>query len=219
MLTANQRRVAGVLIEKSKTTPDAYPMTLNSIRNGCNQKSNRSPVMNLGEDRVEQTLYELRGFGAVVEMHSGGRVPKFRHEMYEWLSVEKAGLAVMAELLLRGAQTLGDLRARSSRMEASLQGLPDLQPVVESLLAADLMVELTPRGRGQMVTHNLYRPEELEKIRSEIAGGQVVPAASKPKKAAPPATADPGLADPGLAVRLAALEQRVAELESIARRS
>ena len=189
-------------------------MTLNSIRNACNQKSNRLPVMNLDEDRVEQTLYELRGFGAVVEMHSGGRVPKFRHEMYEWLGVEKAGLAVMAELLLRGAQTLGDLRARSSRMESSLQGLSDLQPVVDSLLAADLMVEVTPRGRGQIVTHNLYRPEELEKIRSELSGGQVVPTAIEPKKTIPPTAAEPGLAD-----RVAALEQRVAELESMVRRS
>ena len=211
-MTANQRRVAGVLIEKSKTTPDAYPLTLNSIRNGCNQKSNRAPVMNLDEDRVEQTLYELRGLGAVVEMHSGGRTAKFRHEMYEWLGVEKAGLAVMAELLLRGAQTLGDLRARSSRMESSLQGLSDLQPVVDALVADGLMVELTPRGRGQIVTHNLYRPEELEKVRAEHAGGR--PAASVREPAVESRPTEPGLAD-----RVAALEQRVAELESLVRRS
>lgn len=67
-----QRRVAGVLVEKSKTTPDIYPMTLNGIKTASNQKSNRSPQLDLREDQVEQALYDLRELGAVVEVHSGG---------------------------------------------------------------------------------------------------------------------------------------------------
>jgi uncharacterized protein YceH (UPF0502 family) len=109
--------VAGVLVEKSKTTPDVYPMTINGIKTASNQKSNRSPQLDLREDQVEETLYELRKMGAVIEVHSGGRVPKFKHQLYEWLGVEKVELAVIAELLLRGEQTLGDLRGRASRMD------------------------------------------------------------------------------------------------------
>ena len=84
-LTRVQRRVAGVLVEKSKTTPDVYPMTLNGIKTGSNQKSNRSPKMDLQEHEVEDVLYELRQLGAAVEVHSGGRVPKFKHQLYDWL--------------------------------------------------------------------------------------------------------------------------------------
>ena len=109
-LTAAQRRVAGVLVEKAKTTPDAYPMTLNALTNGCNQKSNRSPLMDLSPDEVQNALDELREMGAVAEVQAGGRVPKYRHYLYEWLGVEKAAMAVMTELLLRGEQTLGELR-------------------------------------------------------------------------------------------------------------
>ena len=71
-----QRRIAGVLVEKSKTTPDVYPMTLNGIKTASNQKSNRSPQLDLREDQVEQALYDLRQLGAVVEVHSGGRCAK-----------------------------------------------------------------------------------------------------------------------------------------------
>lgn len=166
-LTLNQRRCAGVLVEKSKTTPDVYPMTLNSIRNACNQKSNRSPVLDLNEDRVEATMHELREIGAVIEVFSSGRTAKFKHELYEWLGVDKAELAVLAELLLRGEQTLGELRARSSRMESSLVGLGDLVPVVNRLIDKGLVMELTPKGRGQKVTHNLYTESELSRFQNE----------------------------------------------------
>ena len=177
-LTVNQRRVIGVLVEKSKTTPDVYPMTLNSIRNACNQKSNRSPVMDLSEERVEDTLYELRELGAAIEVHSNGRVAKFKHELYEWLAVDKAELAVMTELLLRGEQTLGDLRARSARMESSLKGIGDLVPVVNQLISKGLIIELTPKGRGQMITHNLYLDEEVDRFRqsySDLSRNEIRP--------------------------------------------
>ena len=163
-----QRRVLGVLVEKSKTTPDGYPMSLNAIKVGCNQKSNRSPQMDLEEHQVEDALYQLRSLGAVAEVHSGGRVPKYKHLAYDWLGVDKAELGVMAELMLRGEQTVGDLRARSSRMERTITGLEELVPVLATLKSKRLLVELTPAGRGQIVTHHLYLPEELDRLRSQF---------------------------------------------------
>src|SRR6476620_7005203 len=112
-LSLRQRRVFGVLIEKAKTTPDAYPMTINGLVAGSNQKSNREPQMNLSADDMEQVLEELRGMGAVTEVQGSGRVAKYRHHAYEWLGVEKTELAVMTELLLRGEQTPGGRRGWS----------------------------------------------------------------------------------------------------------
>ncbi len=97
------RRVAGVLVEKAKTTPEQYPLTVNSLVNGCNQKNNRDPQMQLEEADVMESLDRLKSTGAVAEVQGSGRVPKFRHLLYEWLGVDKVELAVMGELLLRGA--------------------------------------------------------------------------------------------------------------------
>ena len=88
-LSSRQRRVFGVLVEKAKTTPDVYPMTVNGIVAGSNQKSNREPQMNLSADDVEQILDELRAVECVTEIQGSGRVPKYRHHAYEWLGVEK----------------------------------------------------------------------------------------------------------------------------------
>src|SRR5262245_1186992 len=159
-LAPTQRRVLGVLIEKAKTTPAGYPMSVNAVVIGCNQKSNRDPMMNADDFGVEKALDELRNMGAASEIDWVGRVAKFKHHAYEWLGVSKVELAVLAELLLRGAQTVGDLRARAARMEP-IADLAELRPIVEGLLARNLMIALTPPGRGQVVTHNLYPPEEL----------------------------------------------------------
>ena len=156
-------------------------MSLNGVKTGCNQKSNRSPKLELQEHDVEDTLYELRQLGAVVEVHSGGRVPKFKHQMYDWLGVDKAELAVMTELLLRGEQSVGELRARAARMEKSITGLNELKPILASLKEKQLLVELTPSGRGQAVTHNLYLPEELKKLRLQFGTtGSGEPSANEP---------------------------------------
>jgi uncharacterized protein YceH (UPF0502 family) len=167
-LNSRQRRVVGVLIEKAKTTPDAYPLTLNALTNGCNQKSNRSPQMNLTPGDVEQTVDELREVGAVLEVQGSGRVPKYRHQMYEWLGVDKVELAVMAELLLRGEQTVGELRSRASRMEP-IAGLAELKPLLDSLMEKKLVISLTNEGRGQIVTHGLYKDRELEALKSRAS--------------------------------------------------
>jgi len=194
-LNSKQRRVFGVLVEKAKTTPDAYPMTINGLIAGANQKSNREPQMNMGTEDVEQTLEELRAMGAVTEVQGSGRVLKYRHHAYEWLGVEKTELAVMTELLLRGEQTLGELRGRAARMEP-IADLGALKPVVDSLVKKGLMVELTAPGRGQIVSHNLYKDRELTEIRAQFAG-YVPPAAAEDD--APPLVA--GTAGPAVAAR------------------
>jgi uncharacterized protein YceH (UPF0502 family) len=205
-LTAIQRRVAGVLVEKAKTTPDAYPLTLNALTSGCNQKSNRSPHMDLSSEDVERTVEELREMGAVAEVQSGGRVPKFRHYLYEWLGVDKVELAVIAELLLRGEQTVGELRGHASRMEP-IADLNALHAILEALVAKELVVLLTPSGRGQMVTHNLYTPERLEELKSQFASGQQSP---EPAVARVPSSRPSGIS----LEQFSSLESEVAELRA-----
>jgi uncharacterized protein len=166
-ISAIDRRVAGVLVEKAKTTPDGYPMSVNSLKSGCNQKNNRYPLMEVESEDVEESLARLRAVGAAAEVQGGGRVPRYRHYMYEWLGVDKVELAVMTELLLRGAQTEDELRGRAARMEP-IADVAALRPVLESLKAKGLIVSLTPDGRGHVVTHALYEPRELEKLRIEF---------------------------------------------------
>ena len=121
-----------MLVEKAKTTPDNYPLSLNALVNGANQKSNRSPQMQLDEEQVAEAIDRLRMVGAVSIIQGDGRVEKYRHLLYEWLGVDKVELAVMAELLLRGEQTLGELRGRAARMEP-IKGVSELQPIVDGL--------------------------------------------------------------------------------------
>ena len=182
VLSSRQRRVLGVLIEKAKTTPDAYPMTINALVAGSNQKNNREPHTSYTPEEIEQTLEELRALGAVTEVQGSGRVPKYRHHAYEWLGVEKTELAVMTELLLRGEQTLGELRGRAARMEP-IADTAALKPVVDGLLKKGLMVELTGPGRGQVVSHNLYKDRELAELKARFAG--YVPSTSAGDDAAP----------------------------------
>jgi uncharacterized protein YceH (UPF0502 family) len=169
-LNHRERRILGVLVEKAKTTPEYYPLTIAAIVTGSNQKSNRDPITNFDADDVEEILQGLRKKGAVVMVEGGGRVVRWKHTLYDWLKVTKVELAVIAELLLRGTQTEGDLRARASRMEP-LADLGALQTVLESLTAKNLVVTLSPPGvkRGVVVTHNLYPPNELDRERAKVA--------------------------------------------------
>ncbi len=217
-LSSIDRRVLGVLVEKAKTTPDAYPLSLNAITTGCNQKSNRDPQMNLESDDVEQSLDGLRESGAVGIIQGIGRVTKYRHYAYQWLGVDKVELAVMAELLLRGAQTEGELRGRAARMEP-IAGLAELRPVLASLKSKALVSGLTPQGRGHVVTHTLYMPQEMEKLGAQYQGGPApLPAASIPQEP-PPMRQAAAAAGPGdghletLRAELARLRDRVAEMQ------
>jgi uncharacterized protein YceH (UPF0502 family) len=164
-LNANQRRVLGTLMEKSKTTPDAYPMSYTGLATGCNQKNNRDPLSNLTVEQVEAIVDELRVLGAAAIVQGSGRVTKVRHYAYNWLELSKVEAAVMTELLLRGAQTMGELRTRASRMEP-ISDMSVLQEIFDGLKQRGLVVALTPAGRGQVVSHNLYPEWEIEKLKS-----------------------------------------------------
>ena len=166
-LSPNARRILGVLVEKAKTTPDNYPLTLASLVSGCNQKSNRDPKMDLDDEDALLALDELRGLGASREVQGSGRATKYRHAAYEWLGVESPGAAVMTELLLRGPQTIGELRTRASRMYA-LSDLNAAKAVVEELLEKDLVQAVSPPGRGQVFAHKLYPPDEQQYLQAKV---------------------------------------------------
>jgi hypothetical protein len=181
-----EARVLGVLVEKAKTTPDAYPMSMNGLVVGCNQKSNRDPVMNVDEVDVDQTLEELQRKGLVIRV-TGGRVDRWRQALYEVWTVSKAELAVLAELLLRGAQTEGELRARAARMEP-IADLDELRAILRPLVERKLVHYVTPeRSRGAMVTHGFVDPDELARMGGRQAMSE--PPATR-ASAAPPPSAD-----------------------------
>ncbi len=223
-LSPRQRRVLGVLVEKAKTTPEAYPLSPNAIVTGCNQKSNRAPLTNYSLEDIEDVLTELREIGAVVELQGSGRVPRYKHCLYEWLGVDKVELAVMAELLLRGEQTVGELRTRAARMEP-IADVAALRPILKSLLDKKLLMALTPEGRGQIVTHALYKDRELDELRARAA--QVVSSSSseeddeRPAPRASTATndmyAELQLEVAELRAEVARLRERLEQVESLVR--
>ena len=222
VLDTQERRVLGVLIEKGKTTPDAYPLSLNACTTGCNQKSNREPVLDLEEDDVEEALLRCKNRGLVAKV-IGGRVERWRHLVYEAWGLDKVTIAIIAELLLRGPQTEGELRGRASRMEP-IDDLDALREHLKGLAERNLVVYLTPSGRGAMLTHGFHDKAELERLLSRQAAGAPSPPASSPAPA--PTRVEeraPGV-DTALAglreevqssrQRIAALEQAVGELRS-----
>lgn len=208
-ITAKERRILGVLGEKARTTPDAYPLSLNALISGCNQKSNRYPQMNLEPIEVEDALEKLRAMGAVSEVQGSGRVPRFRHYLYEWLAVDKHEFAVMMELLLRGAQTVGELRGRAARMSKEISDVAVLRPIVKGLIDRGLVMALTAEGRGQIVTHSLYLDNELEKVKrkaQDLAAAESSAPASTPRDSTPSVATAP--------VRTESSEAAVAELRT-----
>ncbi len=159
-----ERRVLGVLVEKAKTTPETYPLSLNALVTGCNQKSNRSPVVSFSESDVEEALSSAQKKGLAIKI-TGGRVDRWRHALYEAWNVEKMELAILAELLLRGPQSEGELRGRASRMEP-IADLETLRAKLRTLASRKLVVYLTPEGRrGTVLTHGFHGPEELDHLR------------------------------------------------------
>lgn len=208
-LTPEERRVLGVMIEKGLTTPEQCPLTLNALVTGCNQKSNREPVTSYDDVLVEATIESLIRKGLAVKASAAsGRVERWRQNLgmtYELPSVE---LGVIGELLLRGPQTVGELRARASRMRP-IADLAALDAILAKLRASEppFVVRLSEEGavRGARVTHALYPPAELAQVRAAEDSG----AARSPAPAAPRATDEPDLRE-----RVAALEARVQALEA-----
>jgi uncharacterized protein len=204
VLSVSERRILGVLVEKAKTTPDIYPLSVNALVVGSNQKSNRDPFLNLTDLDVENALASAQEKGLVTRIQ-GGRVEKWKHNLYELLHVDKVELAIVAELLLRGPQTEGELRGRASRMEP-IADLETLRNVLRPLAQRQWVVFLGPEGRrGTLITHGFYAPEELETLRSAAP----VEASASPDSARPSATRGPEV-QTGLQADLAVLR---AELE------
>jgi uncharacterized protein YceH (UPF0502 family) len=173
-LNVIERRILGVLVEKAKTTPDAYPLSLNALVTGSNQKSNRDPVLNLTGLDVEEALTSAQQKGLTTRI-TGGRVERWRHNLYEVLNIGKVELAVLAELLLRGPQTEGELRGRAGRMEP-IPDLETLRGVLRPLAERRLIVFLGPEGRrGTLITHGFHTAKEMEALQAKAQTVAVEP--------------------------------------------
>lgn len=147
-LNPESARVLGCLIEKEITTPEYYPLSLNALINACNQKSNRDPVMSLGEDSVRLALRNLNDRGLARAAGSEGRVAKFEHDAYSILQLGRREIAVLAELLLRGPQTPGELRGRAERMY-KFESIDDVHSTLQRLAERDsALVVVLPRQPG-----------------------------------------------------------------------
>jgi uncharacterized protein len=183
-------RVLGSLLEKEITTPEYYPLSLNALVNACNQKSNRDPVVSFDEDTVEQALQSLRDKGLLLSVSgAGSRVMKYGHRISEKLNLGRRELAILCELMLRGAQTPGELRTRTERMHR-FDDIAELESVIERL--PELMVKL-PR-----------RPGEKESRYAHLLSGPPAATAEEPQ-----ATAEITRTD-----RIGALEQEVKDLKA-----
>jgi uncharacterized protein YceH (UPF0502 family) len=208
VLNLHERRVLGVLVEKAKTTPDAYPLSVNALVTGSNQKSNRDPLLDLTESDVEEALTRAQQRGLAIKI-TGGRVVRWRHHLYEAWGVNKVELAVLGELLLRGPQTEGELRSRASRMEP-IDDVDALRAVLRPLAQRRLVVYLTPEGRrGTTVTHGFHDPREVEHLRARhVAAEETVPAVAASASGAPHS-------DNRLATLEARLEETTADLATL----
>jgi uncharacterized protein YceH (UPF0502 family) len=168
-LDAVECRVLGCLIEKQRTTPDAYPLSLNALRLACNQSTNRDPVVFYDEDTIRTALQRLykRGYTRLTSSHSS-RTAKYRHLLDEALKIDLAEQAVLAVLLLRGAQTPGELKQRTERMEP--MSMDELQDVLTRLIDAELVAQLArrPGQKEERFRHRLS--EDLEDDGAAAAG-------------------------------------------------
>ncbi len=185
-------RVLGCLVEKELATPEYYPLSLNSLTTACNQKSNRDPVMELAETEVVRALDSLRFQGLAMHSAEGGRVAKYCHALAAKLHLDPPELAVLAELLLRGPQTLGELRTRAGRMHP----FADLPAVEETLR------ELTDH-QPPLVTQLPRQPGRKESRYAHLLAGE--PAAES-EESAPPAEA--------ARRRVQAEDERIVQLET-----
>ena len=148
-LTEVQLRVLGSLVEKELATPEYYPLSLNALTNACNQKSNREPVLALAEDEVVRALDALRQQGLARLSAEGVRTAKYCHSLAERFLLEPPDLAILAELLLRGPQTVGELRNRAERMYP-FGDLAEVEGVLQSLMDRDFpLVVRLPRQAGR----------------------------------------------------------------------
>lgn len=195
-----EARVIGTLIEKRITVPDVYPMTINSLVNGCNQSNNRAPVTSLTESEVASAVERLRERG-FTSLYTGAatRVPKYSETFAERLGLQRAETALLCELMLRGAQMPGELRSRAERMHA----FADLQEVENTLKS---MSELTPPLVVQLPREAGARAAKWQHM---LFGGEIPEATGH---ALPPSKVE---RETQLSERVSTLEAKVAELEEV----
>ena len=200
VLDAIEARVIGTMIEKRITVPDSYPLTINSIVNGCNQMSNRAPVTSLTEAEVTSAVERLRE-RSFAGLYTGAatRVPKYAERFAERLGIAAAETALLCELMLRGAQMPGELRSRAERMHP----FADLSELESTLQA---MSELTPPLVVQLPREAGARAAKWQHM---LFGGEL-PAADA--VALPPSKMD---REAALSERVSALETKVSELEEV----
>lgn len=206
-LTPAQLRVAGCLVEKAMATPDNYPLTMNALIAACNQTTNRDPVVSYEQRIVDDALANLKSAGLARELFSrGNRVEKYRHVLDEALRVSPAELAILCVLMLRGPQTVNELRTRTER----LHRFDDLEAVEATLrdLSSrhDPLVRLLERQPGQREARWMHL---LGRSETGVVTAASAPAAERVEaqvEAPRPAAADDD--------RVAALEARVAALEA-----
>jgi hypothetical protein len=193
-LTDVEQRVLGCLIEKRWTTPDQYPLSVNSLRLACNQSTNRDPVTSYTEDQVFQAAQRLSKYG-LVRLASGhsSRATKYRHLAEEGLGLDREQLAVLCVLLLRGPQTPGELKQRSDRLVAAPLHLDDVERVLG---------ELAQRGYA---TNLGRRPGQKEDRHAQLLGGDA------PQEPAPATAAAP---EPPAPAPVAAPESTAARVQS-----
>ena len=201
-LTDVEVRILGSLLEKEVTTPEYYPLSLNALLAACNQTTNRDPVMRLDEDTATHAIIALRRGGLLHQIQPvGSRVTKFQHLLAEELKLDARQLAVLGVLMLRGPQTPGELHARTARL-ASFASIPDLEEVLESLIA---------REPEPLVARLARRPGQKEVRYAHLLGGEPAQAeASAAEEERPVATRRAGSEDE----RIAALERTVEELRA-----
>jgi uncharacterized protein len=157
LITAVEARVLGALVEKEITTPEYYPLSLHALVNACNQKNNREPVMQLDEDTVQQALHGLEDRSLAGPSRAlDSRVAKYEHRLQEVFNFTRGEIAVLCVLLLRGAQTLGELRGRTERMHR-FEELNDVQAVLDRLMRRDPPLAATlPRQPGTKETRSIH---------------------------------------------------------------
>jgi len=189
-------RVLGVLVEKQRTVPDTYPLTLNALAAGCSQKTSRNPVMSVTEADVQATVDRLRSLSLVVES-SGERVMRYAHNIERVLDVPSQAVALLATLMLRGPQTVGELRINSDRLHRFADG-----SAVEAFLH-----ELAGRGTGALVAELPRQPGARENRWAHLLSG--APSTATVPAAAPQPAADSIVAP----AELAALKESVRRLE------
>jgi uncharacterized protein YceH (UPF0502 family) len=217
-LSTTEIRVLGCLLEKQRTTPDAYPLSLNALRLACNQSTNRDPVVEYDDAVIRDALHRLerRGFTRLAS-GAGSRAPKYRHLLAEALPIDSGEQAVLCVLMLRGAQTPGELKQRTERMHA-FADLIEVNGTLEQLIERRLVVRLERRpGHKEERYAQLLQgePESGEEgaIAEPSAGQATSPLASEPEP-----RRDAELDD--LHERVGRLERQVTELrEAIGERA